>query len=244
MTHTGSPYSPSTASSRSTSACRSRSWARPATSDGDRLYQVRVTTADGQPVRTSAGFSVLPEHGPEILDDADTVIVPGIHPPSRAGSGHARPGRGGRARPDPARRPTGLHLYGRLRARRDRPARRPTGHHPLGLGRRSSGQLFPKVDLNPDVLFVDDGDVLTSAGVAAGVDLCLHLVRRDFGVEVANRAARRCVVPPWRDGGQAQFIERVVPATPDDLDRPGPASGRCPAWTSRSISPHWPVRPG
>ena len=67
------------------------------------------------------------------------------------------------------------------------------------------------MQLDPDVLFVDDGDVLTSAGVAAGIDLCLHVVRRDHGSEVANRAARRCVVPPWRDGGQAQFIERPVP---------------------------------
>jgi transcriptional regulator GlxA family with amidase domain len=70
------------------------------------------------------------------------------------------------------------------------------------------------------VLFVDDGDVLTSAGVAAGVDLCLHLIRRDFGVEAANRAARRCVVPPWRDGGQAQFIERAVPSTSDTSTGP------------------------
>ena len=72
-------------------------------------------------------------------------------------------------------------------------------------------ELFPHVDLDPDVLFVDDGDVLTSAGVAAGIDLCLHVVRRDHGSEVANRVARRCVVPPWRDGGQSQFIERPVP---------------------------------
>jgi transcriptional regulator GlxA family with amidase domain len=61
------------------------------------------------------------------------------------------------------------------------------------------------------VLFVDDGDVLTAAGVAVGVDLCLHLVRRDHGSEVANRVARLCVVPPWREGGQAQYIERPVP---------------------------------
>jgi transcriptional regulator GlxA family with amidase domain len=65
--------------------------------------------------------------------------------------------------------------------------------------------------LNEDLLFVDDGDIITSAGLAAGVDLCLHLIRRDFGSEVANRAARHCVVAPWRDGGQSQFIERVVP---------------------------------
>lgn len=70
---------------------------------------------------------------------------------------------------------------------------------------------FPRVRLDEDVLFVDDGDILTSAGVAAGVDLCLYMIRRDHGSAVANRAARLCVVPPWRDGGQAQYIDRPVP---------------------------------
>jgi transcriptional regulator GlxA family with amidase domain len=76
------------------------------------------------------------------------------------------------------------------------------------------------VKLDPDVLFVDDGEILTSAGVAAGIDLCLHVVRRDYGSEVANRAARRCVVPPWRDGGQSQFIERPLPASGDATTGP------------------------
>lgn len=61
------------------------------------------------------------------------------------------------------------------------------------------------------MLYTDDGDVLTSAGVAAGIDLCLHIVRRDHGAAVANEAARRTVVPPHREGGQAQFIHRPVP---------------------------------
>lgn len=61
------------------------------------------------------------------------------------------------------------------------------------------------------MLFVDDGDVLSSAGVAAGVDLCLHIIRHDHGSAVANRVARYCVAPPWRDGGQAQYIERPTP---------------------------------
>ena len=76
------------------------------------------------------------------------------------------------------------------------------------------------------MLFVDDGDVLTSAGVAAGIDLCLHVVRRDHGSEVANRAARRCVVPPWRDGGQAQYIERPVPGGGRRRHRARPGRGR------------------
>jgi transcriptional regulator GlxA family with amidase domain len=71
--------------------------------------------------------------------------------------------------------------------------------------------MFPRVALDPDVLFIDDGDVLTSAGVAAGIDLCLHMLRRDHGTAVANEVARYTVVPPHRDGGQAQYIARPVP---------------------------------
>lgn len=71
--------------------------------------------------------------------------------------------------------------------------------------------LFPGVEVDQDVLFVDNGRVLTSAGGAAGIDLCLHLVRRDFGAAAAASAARRCVVAPWRDGGRAQFIEHPMP---------------------------------
>jgi transcriptional regulator GlxA family with amidase domain len=72
---------------------------------------------------------------------------------------------------------------------------------------------FPAVRVEPDVLFVDEGDILTSAGSAAGIDLCLHIVRRDFGAEIANQVARRLVVPPQRDGGQAQYIPAPVPST-------------------------------
>jgi transcriptional regulator GlxA family with amidase domain len=77
-------------------------------------------------------------------------------------------------------------------------------------------RLFPEVTVDRDVLYVDEGRVLTSAGVAAGIDLCLHLVRRDLGAEEANRIARRMVVAPHRGGGQAQFVERPVPATSGD----------------------------
>jgi transcriptional regulator GlxA family with amidase domain len=76
---------------------------------------------------------------------------------------------------------------------------------------------YPAVRVDRDVLYVDEGDVLTSAGSAASMDLCLHLVRKDFGAEVANQLARRCVVPPHRDGGQAQFVEEPIGAAPNDL---------------------------
>jgi transcriptional regulator GlxA family with amidase domain len=71
--------------------------------------------------------------------------------------------------------------------------------------------MHPDVLLDENVLFVDDNDVLTSAGLAAGIDLCLHIIRADHGSQVANAVARYCVVPPWREGGQAQFIDRQVP---------------------------------
>jgi transcriptional regulator GlxA family with amidase domain len=74
-------------------------------------------------------------------------------------------------------------------------------------------QRFPKALLDPDVLYVDDGDIVTSAGTAAGIDACLHLVRRELGTGAATAIARRMVVPPQRDGGQRQFIELPIPAT-------------------------------
>ncbi|KJY28007.1 helix-turn-helix domain-containing protein, partial [Streptomyces sp. NRRL S-495] len=77
---------------------------------------------------------------------------------------------------------------------------------------------YPRVDVRPNLLFVDDGDILTSAGVTAGVDLCLHIIRRDHGAAAANARARALVAPPQRPGGQAQFFERLRPdARGDEL---------------------------
>jgi AraC family transcriptional regulator, transcriptional activator FtrA len=70
---------------------------------------------------------------------------------------------------------------------------------------------YPRIQVEPDVLYVDEGNILTSAGSAAGIDLCLHLVRRDYGAAVVNEVARRMVVPPHRDGGQAQYVQVPVP---------------------------------
>jgi transcriptional regulator GlxA family with amidase domain len=74
---------------------------------------------------------------------------------------------------------------------------------------------YPDIDVDPSVLFVDEGAVLTSAGVASGLDLCLHLLRQQRGADLAARTARRVVIPAWRDGGQAQYIEHVGPADPE-----------------------------
>ncbi|KAA9155018.1 helix-turn-helix domain-containing protein [Amycolatopsis acidicola] len=79
-------------------------------------------------------------------------------------------------------------------------------------------ERFPEAKVDPDVLFVDEGDLITSAGTAAGIDACLHLVRRELGSAVATAIARRMVVPPQRDGGQRQFVEQPIPeCTADSL---------------------------
>lgn len=73
-------------------------------------------------------------------------------------------------------------------------------------------QMYPQIDVDPDVLYVQDGRIITSAGTAAGLDACLHLLRLELGAELTNKIARRMVVPPQRDGGQAQFIDKPLPA--------------------------------
>ncbi len=95
--------------------------------------------------------------------------------------------------------------------------RRATTHWPF-CG--ALAETYPDVQVVPNVLYLDEGDVLTSGGVAAGIDLCLHLVRNDYGAEVANNLGRALVFGPHRDGGQAQFIEQSVPKTDEHL---GPA---------------------
>jgi transcriptional regulator GlxA family with amidase domain len=178
--------------------------------DGGPLYRVRVASLDGGPIRTSAGFTVLPDHDATALASADTVLLPGVQFQATMPDGTL---------------PAEVVAALRTAAQRSRIVSICTGAFVLaaaGLldGRRATTHwlyadrfraLYPGVDLDPDVLFVDDGDVLTSAGNAAGIDLLLHVVRSDHGSEVANRAARRSVVSPWRDGGQSQFIERPLP---------------------------------
>ncbi|QCX79292.1 HTH-type transcriptional regulator CdhR [Streptomyces sp. YIM 121038] len=178
---------------------------------GRPLYEVVVCTADGRPVRTDAGFSVAAEHGPEALGHADTVVIPPAAPCDRATAADGLPAplaaALGRVRPG-TRLVSFCSASFVLAAAGLLDGRPATTHWQVAEQFRRE---FPRVRLDEDVLFVDDGDILTSAGVAAGVDLCLHLVRRDHGSAVANHVARRCVVPPWRDGGQAQYIERPVP---------------------------------
>jgi AraC family transcriptional regulator, transcriptional activator FtrA len=170
-------------------------------------YRFLVVSQDPPPIRTSTGFLMHPELGLDALEQADTVIVPGWA--------------------DDLRAPR-AELIEALRAAYDRGTRLMSvciGAFVLaeaGLldGRRATThwrfaerlqQRYPKVKVDPSVLYIDDGQVLTSAGTAAGIDLGLHLVRLDYGADIANQVARRIVMPPHRDGGQAQYIESPMP---------------------------------
>jgi AraC family transcriptional regulator, transcriptional activator FtrA len=176
--------------------------------DGFPAYTFHLC-ADG-PVRTSSGFQITPTAGMDFVDEADLVAVP-AHPVDKMV-------------------PTDLSAV--LRRAADRGAyvmSLCSGAFVLGAaglldGRRCTthwqyaaelARRHPLAEVHPNSLYVEDGQILTSAGTAAGIDLCLHLVRRMHGSAIATKLARRMVVPPQRSGGQAQFIEAPVPRTPD-----------------------------
>jgi transcriptional regulator GlxA family with amidase domain len=174
----------------------------------DGRYEVLTCSVDGRPVRTNADFGITVEHGPEVLATAGTVVIAPVAPShlSEEVSGEVL---AALALIRPGTRIvsicTGAFV---LAAAGLLDGRRATTHWQVADRFR---RMFPRVDLDPDVLFVDDHPFLTSAGAASGVDICLHLVRKDHGSHLANSVARRCVVPPFRDGGQAQYIEQPVP---------------------------------
>jgi transcriptional regulator GlxA family with amidase domain len=205
--------------------------------DGLPVYDFAVVAGEPGPIRCNSGFSISTPYGLDRLDEADLIAVPAVsdrrfgapvipglskrpmdpdrtHPdmmaPGPAESGHFPP-----------------ELLAALRRAVDRGAwvlsvcsgafvlgeaglldgRRCTTHwrNAAELSRR-----FPRAVIDPNVLYVDDAPVITSAGTGAGIDACLHLVRRLQGSRVANGIARRMVVPPHRDGGQAQYINRPL----------------------------------
>ncbi len=177
---------------------------------GQRLYNVSTCSLDGRAVRTSHDFSIIVDHGHELLFDADTVVIATQEPSSELLATGNIPTEVSAAlaliRPD-ARIVTLCTSAFVLAATGLLDGLSATTHWALCA---DFARLFPRVSVDPDVLFVDNGRLLTSAGGAAGIDMCLHLVRRDHGAEVANAAARYCVVAPWRHGGQAQFIEHPL----------------------------------
>ncbi|TMR21486.1 helix-turn-helix domain-containing protein [Nonomuraea turkmeniaca] len=181
--------------------------------DGEPLYEV-LTCGVSRTVRTNAGFSIMVEHEIDVIATAHTVVIaPFTGAAEDVSDWLPAPVAEALARLSPGVRLVSICTAAFVLAAAGLLDGRPATTHWNEADRFR--RMFPKVVLDADVLFTDDGDVLTSAGVASGIDLCLHLVRRDHGAEVANRVARRCVVPPWREGGQAQYVERPVPAMAD-----------------------------
>ncbi|MEV4361343.1 GlxA family transcriptional regulator [Nonomuraea sp. NPDC004186] len=178
---------------------------------GEPLYDVVTCTVDGRPVATAADYSIAVEHDASVLASADTVVVPAAEWFAGLTGADSMPAglAAALARIRPGTRIVSICIGTYVLAAAGLLDGRPATTHWRDAERFAAA--FPKVRMDADVLFVDDGDVLTSAGAAAGVDLCLHLVRRDHGSRVANQVARACVVPPWRDGGQAQYVEHPVP---------------------------------
>jgi transcriptional regulator GlxA family with amidase domain len=178
---------------------------------GQPLYEILTCALAPGPVQTDADFTIAVEHGPELLATADTVVVPASYElgPVYEDGVLTDELAAAFARIRPGTRLVSICTGGYVLAAAGRLDGRPATTH--WSHAEHFQRLFPAVRVDPGVLYTDDGDVLTSAGVAAGIDLCLHIVRRDHGAAVANDVARRTVVPPHRDGGQAQFIERPVP---------------------------------
>lgn len=177
-------------------------------------YELRVCAVEPGPLQTMAGFSIDASYGLEGLDDAGTIIVPAWRDPAERPpqalldalqAAHAR-----------GARIVGLCLGAFVLAEAGLLDGRSASTHWVWM--EDFAERYPHVLLKRDVLYVDDGDIITSAGTAAAIDCCLYLLRRDHGAEVANRVARRMVVAPHRHGGQAQYIEQPVPKV-DHTDR-------------------------
>ncbi len=177
------------------------------TDDGVPLLDFRVCgEVAGKPLNIGYGVKVTPEHGLDALEDADLVVVPACdvrdeYPPAVLDAIRAASARGATL----LSVCTGAFVLG---AAGLLDGRRCTNHWRQSAKFRAR---FPEAHLDPDVLFVDDGDIITSAGTAAGIDACLHLVRRELGSAAATVIARRMVVPPQREGGQRQFVEHPIP---------------------------------
>jgi AraC family transcriptional activator FtrA len=178
----------------------------------DPWYEFMLVAAGKRRIRTQTGFVVEATHGLAALARADTIIVPGWADPD--------------IEPSPALKRALVAAH----ARGARVASVCTGAFVLAAAgllddRRATThwmyadllqQRYPRVRVDPNVLYVADDDVLTSAGTAAGIDLCLHLVATDHGVDAAAAVARRLVMPLFRTGGQAQYVDTPMPATTGD----------------------------
>jgi transcriptional regulator GlxA family with amidase domain len=174
--------------------------------DGVPNFEFKVCGPEaGKPLRISVGATITPDHGLDGLVGADLVAVPAVdgseYPPEALAALKAAADSGSTV----LTVCTGAFIAGAAGLLDGRPC---TTHwaHAEKLARQ-----YPTAKIDRNVLFVDDGNLITSAGTAAGIDACLHLVRRELGSEVTNKIARRMVVPPQRDGGQRQYIDQPIP---------------------------------
>ena len=178
------------------------------TDTGAQRFRVQVCAPEPGSLATNAGFTLVVPHGLEAIRRAQIVVVPSWRddgrpaPPALIRALQAAHRRGATV--------VGLCLGAFVLAEAGLLDGRPaTTHWHLAA---AFAKQYPQVVLQPEVLYVDDGNVLTSAGTAAGIDCCLHLLRVRYGADTANRAARRMVVAPHRQGGQAQYIQQPMPA--------------------------------
>jgi len=170
-------------------------------------YSFALAAITPGPVRSSTGLEVLAPHGLDVVHRADTVVVPGIGPDTDPEGFAAAAAAIATAHRNGARVMsicTGAFVLAEAGVL---DGRRATTHWD---STERLAARYPRVAVDPGVLYVDEGSVLTSAGVAAGLDLCLHVIRRDHGAALAAQIARRTVVAPHRDGGQAQFVARPI----------------------------------
>jgi transcriptional regulator GlxA family with amidase domain len=166
-------------------------------------FKLMVCSCEQAAVQSNAGFGIRTHHTLKDAEQADIIIIPSWRDPDELPP--ERLLRALRKAHERGATIVGLCLGTFVLAAAGLLNNRPATTHwgwTDDLARR-----FPSVSVRPDVLYVDDGDIVTSAGVAAGIDCCLHLLRRLHGAEAAGRVARRMVVPPHRQGGQAQYIE-------------------------------------
>jgi transcriptional regulator GlxA family with amidase domain len=191
------------------------------TDEGLPAYDFAVVAGEPGPLRSPMGFTLDTPYGVDRLDEADLVAVPAI--------AQAHPRLRSQQYPEPL-----LAALRRTVTRGARVLSVCTGAFVLGAaglldGRRctthwrNAAELalaYPAADVDPSVLYVDADPVITSAGTAAGIDACLYLVRKEHGSKVANAIARRMVVPPHRDGGQAQYVDRPLPTAAGDTVAP------------------------
>ena len=175
-------------------------------------FELCVCSCEGSQLSTTAGYNIIVDHSLDLLEAADIIIVPSWRNPdekppehllSQLIHAHAR-----------GTMIVGLCLGAYVLAEAGLlNGKQATTHWEYS---QHFSARFPQIKLCPDVLYIQEGQVITSAGTAAGIDCCMHILRQHLGAETANRIARRLVVPPHRQGGQAQFIEQPLPVSGRD----------------------------